>query len=227
MHVHTRGSDGWGTPDEIVQYAQRARLDGVCLTDHHVTYTPESLEVAKALRKAGLLAFHGCEYSTSMGHLLVYGVSAESLDFGYYPHPQAVIDSVSDAGGICIPAHPFKGYKRAYCESVIELKGIPGFETANGQCTYQNPMANQKAAVLSGNHYLRSFGGSDAHNPQDVGLTYTLFQGIIRHEKDLLKAIRDSRTRAVTSKKLVHSRIKSDRGSYLMTKFCDYEQLTM
>jgi predicted metal-dependent phosphoesterase TrpH len=207
LHIHTKGSDGWGRPEDILRYAQRAKLDGLCLTDHHRTYTAESLEVARTLRAAGLLAFHGCEYSTAQGHLLVYGVNVELFDWGFYPDPQRVIREVKAAGGVCIPAHPYKGYKRRYGDDVKKLKGIAGIETANGQCTFQNPHANKQAAAMAVAAGLVTFGGSDAHNPAHIGLCYTQFGAVIETEKDLLKAMKQGAAHAVTAKKLVQSEL--------------------
>lgn len=204
MHVHTKGSDGWGSPEAIVKHALRAGLDGVCLTDHHQTFTQESLEVAQALRDAGLLAFHGCEYSTAWGHLLIYGVNvAEFSWWGYYPDPKLVIQDVNAAGGICVPAHPFNGYKRKWGKRVIELKGIVGVETANGQCAVSRSKANATAAQIAKRHNLVTLGGSDAHNPEYVGFCYTQVDKVIFTEAELLRAIRFGRVHAVTQRKRV------------------------
>jgi predicted metal-dependent phosphoesterase TrpH len=207
MHVHTKGSDGWGSPEAIVKQAKRAKLDGICITDHHQTYTAESLEVGQALRDAGLLAFHGCEYSTAWGHLLVYGVNvAEFTWWGYYPDPKQVIRDVNAAGGLCIPAHPFSGYKRRWSSRMKELrqlKGVVGLETANGQCAVQRPKANKQAAQFACKRNLVTVGGSDAHNPEYVGLCYTQIDGVIYTESELLRAIRLGMAKAVTAQKLV------------------------
>jgi len=212
MHTHTRGSDGLGSPEEFVRYALKAKLDGVCLTDHHLTYTAESLEVARALRQAGLLVFHGCEYSTAWGHMLVYGVNVEDFKWGYYPDPRKVISDVHAAGGLCVLAHPYKGYKRMYGDRVTQLIAAAGIETANGQCTFQNPTANKKAAYIADTHCMGTFGGSDAHNPRHIGLTYTQFDTVIKTEADLLRAMRAYKGfKAITSKKLVQAELEMRR----------------
>lgn len=212
MHVHTKGSDGWGSPESIVRYAKRARLDGLCLTDHHLTYTSESLEVARALRQAGLLAFHGCEYSTAWGHLLVYGVNVEEFKWGYYPSPKRVIRDVNAAGGLCVPAHPYKGYRRFYGDRVKLLTGAVGLETANGRCAFQNPLVNRQAALIAKEHCMGTFGGSDAHSPMHIGLCYTQFDVVIRTEADLLAAMRvNGEFKAVTARKLVQEAMGHER----------------
>jgi hypothetical protein len=218
MHVHTRGSDGRGSPEDIVRYALRAKLDGLCLTDHHLTYTAESLDVARALRQAGLQVFHGCEYSTAWGHMLIYGVNVEDFQWGFYPDPRQVISDVNEVGGLCVPAHPFKGYRRTYGDRVKLLTGAAGIEAANGQCTYQNPTANKKAAYVAETHIFTPFGGSDAHDPRDVGLCYTLFQGWVDSEAELLKAMRRFKgAKAVTSKKLVQAALNARKPKKVKT----------
>lgn len=215
MHVHTRGSDGLGTPEEIARYALRAKLDGICITDHHVTYTAEGLEVARALRQSGLLVFHGCEYSTAWGHLLIYGVNVEDFKWGYYPDPRKVISEVNAAGGLCVPAHPFKGYKRRYGDRVKLLGASAGIEVANGQCTFQNPTANKQAVSVAETHCFNTFGGSDAHNPRHVGFCYTRFDAVIQTEVELLRAMRTYKgCKAITSKKLVQEELEWRRRSY-------------
>lgn len=215
MHVHTLGSDGRGTPEDIVRYALRAKLDGIAITDHHITYSAESLEVARALRQAGLQVFHGCEYSTAWGHLLIYGVDVEDFKWGYYPDPRRVLSDVNAVGGLCVPAHPFKGYRRTFGDRVQQLTAAAGIETANGQCTFQNPTANKKAAHLADTHCLGEFGGSDAHDPRHIGFCYTLFQGWIDSEYELLRAMQSFKGfKAVTSKKLVQEELQWHQSSY-------------
>lgn len=218
LHTHTRGSDGIGTPEQIVKHALAAGIDGICLTDHHKTYTPESLEVAAALRKAGLLVIHGCEYSTAEGHLLVYGVNIEDLKLGFYPEIQTVIDEVNRRGGVCVPAHPYKGYKRRLEDEVKKLRGVRAYETANGQCTYQKPEANRKAVRAAQDKGKLGTGGSDAHNPRDIGLTYTEFQGIITCEREFINAMKRGQFRAVTSRKRVEAELARRRASYRVSR---------
>jgi predicted metal-dependent phosphoesterase TrpH len=207
LHIHTRGSDGMGSPKDIVKYALAAGLDGVCLTDHHFTYTPESLDVAAALRGAGILVIHGCEYSTAQGHLLVFGVNIEDLKLGYYPDMQKVIDEVNRRGGVAIPAHPYKGYRRRLENQVKRLRGVRAYEVANGQCTYQKPSANAQAVKAAKETRKLTTGGSDAHNPRDIGLTYTEFQGVITCEYEFIQSLKQGQFRAVTSRKRVEAEL--------------------
>ena len=206
LHVHTRGSDGIGTPKQIATSAIEAGLDGICITDHHKTYTAEGLKVAEACRAVGLLVIHGCEYSTAQGHLLVYGVNIEDLGLGYYPEMQAVIDEVNRRGGVCVPAHPYKGYQRCLKDRVKRLRGVRAYEVANGQCTYQCPENNKYALTASKSKRKLGTGGSDAHSAQDIGLTYTEFDGEITCEREFLNVLRRGKYRAKMSRKRVQTR---------------------
>jgi predicted metal-dependent phosphoesterase TrpH len=201
MHIHTRGSDGWGEPEEIAQRAVEAGLDGLCLADHHLTHTAESLDVAHACRQAGLLVFHACEYSSAWGHMLVYGCNVEDLHLGFYAHPQTVIDKAVAAGGLCVLAHPYKGYRRSYGERWKQLTGYAGLEVANGQCAVQTSYHNQRAKAATQGV---GFGGSDAHNPDYIGACYTQFEGAIETYAELLNAMRNPKSyKAITAQKLV------------------------
>lgn len=208
MHVHTKGSDGFGTPKDIAAAVVRAGLDGLCITDHHCTHTAEGLRVAKACRERGLLVFRGCEYSTAQGHLLVYGVDVADLHLGRYPQMQAVVDEVDHRGGVCIPAHPYLGYKRHLGDTVLDISWVPAIEVANGQCAYRDPHPNTLAVAAATKGRLAGTGGSDAHRPADVGLTYTKFSGRIDCEREFLELLRMGHCQAITSRKRVRVRAK-------------------
>jgi len=196
LHIHTRGSDGYGTPEEIVAQALQAGLDGICITDHHKTVTEEGLKVAELARAKGLLVFRGCEYSTADGHLLVYGCDVAELGAGYYPSMQDLIDAVNAAGGVAIPAHPYKGYRRALRDDVRALRGVPAYEVVNGQVSYQCPANNAKAQEAAKAKKVKGTGGSDAHSPRDVGLASTVFQKVFKTERDFVQALRTGKYEA-------------------------------
>lgn len=218
MHVHTRGSDGWGSPEAIRDAALAADIDGLCLTDHHLTMTKESVEVAACCREAGLLVFHGCEYSTEWGHLLVYGVNIAELKPSRYPPMQEIINRVTDAGGVAIPSHPYHGYKRMLGENVARLRRVRALEVANGQRAVLTPAVNQKALREARRRRLWGIGGSDAHDPTWVGLAYTEFQGIIETTHDLLRALKRGTFRAVTARTRVEEMRRSQIAKWKAAK---------
>lgn len=191
LHIHTRGSDGWGTPEEIVKAALDAGLDGIAVCDHHSTYTIEGLAVLRAARKAGLVAIAGCEYSCAEGHLLVFGYCVRDACFGFYPPMQDVIDKVTRAGGVAIPAHPYREVGgHVLNDGVMTLKHIRAHETCNGHAALRNPRRNELARAAAKTTRRQGTGGSDAHMSSEVGLCYTVFQGRIANEAQFLRALK-------------------------------------
>lgn len=218
LHLHTKGSDGIGTPREIAALAKLAKLDGICITDHHKTYTAESLEVAEACRSVGLQVFHGCEYSTAQGHLLIYGVDVADLGLGKYPQMQRVIDLAWEAGGAAVPAHPYQNYERNIGDGVVHLSRVRAFEAANGQLTYKKPEWNAAARAAARKAGRMTTGGSDAHNPRDIGLTWTRFDDDITNARQFIRALRQGTFQAVTDHKRATAEYDRRHGRSLDTQ---------
>ncbi len=221
MHTHTKGSDGTGTPMQIAGAAVAAKLDGICLTDHHKTYTAESLEVAAACRERGLLVFHGAEYSSGDGHILVYGVNIEDLNLGRYAPMQDVIDEVNKRGGFAAPSHPYKGYKNVIGDGLLKLKGLRAIETANGQNAVREPKVDMLAVDAALKGRKMQLGGSDAHFPENTGICWTEFEDAITCERDLIQALkrgqyapRTSVNRVRTARDMATSLDSEARGKY-------------
>lgn len=207
MHCHTRGSDGSGTPEEFVQAAKRARLDGVIVTDHHKTITEEGAAVVAALREAGIFAMLGCEYSCEEGHCLVYGVDVHDLNLGKYPKMSVVTERVQKAGGVAIPAHPYKGYRSRLGDDVYALNDIDHVEVLNGQNQMRGNDADKQAREAASDLGYGMVGGSDAHVAANLGVCFTEFEGVIRTEREFLDALRGGKFRARRNKKLLKERI--------------------
>lgn len=212
LHCHTKGSDGSGTPKQFVQGIRKARLDGVVITDHHRTVTQEGLEIARATRAAGLLAFIGCEYSTREGHCLVYGVNIAELGFQRYPSMQEVLDKVHAAGGVAFPSHPYRGQKETLGDRIFQLKRLTHCEARNGQneaggfASTATPESNLKAIAAAEHMGLGQTGGSDAHQPDRLGECYTEFAGSIKTTADLVRALRAKDHVACVNEDLVTKR---------------------
>jgi hypothetical protein len=100
FHVHTRRSDGTGTPDEIAIAAQAAGLQFVIFTDHGDGTKPPD----PPTYRSGVLCVDGVEISTTGGHYVALGLSA--APYRLAGTPEAVIEDVHRLGGFGVAAHP-------------------------------------------------------------------------------------------------------------------------
>ena len=111
--------------------------------------------------------FKGIEADTNLGHLLIFGVTAEvrrrfDLD-GRMHRAEQMMEVVHGEGGIAIPAHPFRdsGYGTRL-DSLLAKVGpaLSVIEAINGQ---NSPNQNTDAIAAAEKLGLTAVGGSDAH----------------------------------------------------------------
>ncbi len=174
-HCHTKYShDNWLEPLDLIRRAKALGLDGVCITEH---YSFEASAPVEAIgRDEGLLVLRGVEVSSDRGHILVFGIEDDGWNRwgrdNYIPL-QPLIEQVSEIGGICIPAHPYREVGVAsLLDGILELEGIAGVESHNGG----NLDADNLLAIMAAK-YLRlpTLGGSDCHKVSAVGRCATEF----------------------------------------------------
>jgi len=100
LHVHSRGSDGRGSLDEIAAAAARAGLRFLVVTDHgDGTRAPEPPSY-----RSGVLLLDAVEVSTRGGHYLALGLPKAPYPLG--GEPADVVEDVRRLGGFGIAAHP-------------------------------------------------------------------------------------------------------------------------
>lgn len=100
IHVHTRLSDGSGTPDTIAAAAARAGLRFVVLTDHG-----DGVRRPAAPRyHDGVLLIDALEISTEHGHVVALGMPQAPYPLG--GEGRDVVDDIARLGGFSIAAHP-------------------------------------------------------------------------------------------------------------------------
>jgi hypothetical protein len=100
VHVHSRRSDGSGTPQQIAAAAASAGLQFVILTDHgDGTRIP-----AEPAYHSGVLMVDAVEVSSSDGHVVALGLEKTPYPLG--GDARDVIEDVSRLGGMSIAAHP-------------------------------------------------------------------------------------------------------------------------
>ena len=179
LHMHTTVSDGWPTPEELVDHARNLALDVIAVTDH------DSIEgalraAAHAGRRSKLEVVIGEEVSSRDGHIIGLflerrvkpGLSAA-----------ATVHAIHDQGGVAIAAHPFWRTQRQAARSrrvhgvgwlAAELD-FDAIEVENATPGFY--VFNQFAHRLQIGLGAAEVGCSDAHILDAVGRAFTEFPG--------------------------------------------------
>jgi len=200
LHIHTSplSACSYIDPRDLVQEAQRLKLDGICLTEHQVLWDPD--QVDKLAREAAIKIFRGNEFTTNQGDVLVFGFFEDIKELLMI---QELREKVQKAGGYMIAAHPFRGFKtfgigqlqmtveQASRRKVFEF--VDAVEIGNGKLSPdENDMARKVAETLN----LPGTGGSDAHRIDELATWVTAFEKNIENEQELLKELHAGRFRA-------------------------------
>jgi predicted metal-dependent phosphoesterase TrpH len=213
LHTHTSYSSACAhmTAEELIEAAIEAGLDGVAVTEHLVV---EGAEVAQeiASRMYGFSVYRGVEASaTIFGDVLVYGCYR---DFEPRTPWEILRRTVTECGGVLIPAHPFRGWDHYALWRYLKTLGLPlderlarepwmrglaAIEVLNGNLRREENAKAAKLAVLLG---LPGIGGSDAHTPGEVGCTATWFPDPIATDAQLVAALKRGGYRAVDRRRM-------------------------
>ena len=188
MHIHSElGKDSLIKPDEVVDFARKAGLDAVCITEHHAFNISKPFDDIS--RRTGFPIFRGMEYKAREGHLLVYGVKMNRGDMMLQMPMQYAIDWVQKKGGVAVPAHPYQAnmFGMALGDEMLSLKGLYAAETANGSASEKE---NEAADIAATEMNLGKIGGSDAHGPVGIGNAFTVFSTEIRTIAQLVEALK-------------------------------------
>ena len=191
LHMHTNYSDGTGSVEEVLAFAEHhTTLDVIAVTDHDTIEGALRARDLAAQREYRFDVIVGEEISTREGHLLAL----------FLRHPIAPdqsiersIELVHEQGGLAIVAHPFnRVFRHSVQRSVMNrLLRQPelhpdGIETLNG--SFAGIGSSRIAMSLArGVYHWAETGGSDAHTPTAVGCARTIFTG--RTAADLRSAI--------------------------------------
>lgn len=182
LHVHSKFSgDSNSEPEEIIERAIEIGLDGIAFTEHYSYEVSEPVEALREKYKGEILILRGVEFSTKEGHCLVFGFNTDRYLQKYAPALE-VLRLVQSAGGVIIPSHPFRGVN-SMANEIRNLKGLFAIEGYNG---YNMHPYNMKAIELAEELGLSFTGGSDAHEPHEVGQCYTEFMDRVTEENFLL-----------------------------------------
>ena len=209
LHTHSYPSsdDSLLSIDALITEAKRAGLDGLCLTEHDRFWDARHLHTLS--REFDFPLFPGCEVTTDEGHLLVFGL--DRYVFGMH-RAEFVRNLVHEAGGAIIAAHPYRRQlkqetaqsKAAYSRMLDQacrdqhLSSAHGVEVLNGR---GSEVENAFAQELCARYNLTGTGGSDAHQPGDVGTCATRFLKPVHTLEALVQALRGGLCHPVSPQK--------------------------
>lgn len=204
LHTHTSrySWDSSLTPDELIEGANSAGLDGVCLTEHDFFW--DAAEVRALARRHSFLVIPAVEINTEDGHVLCYGL--QGYIYGMHRWPE-LTRHVEAAGGAMIAAHPYRRQmpwdareESDYASGMEKACLNPGYaacaaiEAQNGRA---KPIENEFSAELCRRLGLKATAASDAHAPADIGRCATEFLGRIEGVGDLIAELKAGRFRPV------------------------------
>ncbi len=182
LHVHSNFSrDSQSSPKNIIRTAKKIGLSGLSITDHNEIKAFE--QVKEFASEHNIILIRGSEISTTKGHLLALGID-QKIERNL--SPERTLELISDAGGICIIAHPFRK-KTGIGEKDARILNADAIETINARL---HNASNDHAIVLAKERGLPAAGGSDSHKLDTIGRAWTEFSDNISTEEELLEEIR-------------------------------------
>jgi predicted metal-dependent phosphoesterase TrpH len=201
LHMHTRFSDGWPGPVEVVRRARRLGLDVIAVTDHDIIEGAQWAADYAGRLGGGLEVIVGEEVSTRQGHVV-----ALFLEKRIRPGQSAAatVAAVHEQGGIAFAPHPFwrtQSQPRGRKGRVRRVHGVgwlaaeldfDAIEVENSTPGFY--LFNQMALRLNAEVALPALGNSDAHILDAIGRSYTSFPG--RTSAELRRAIGEGTTQA-------------------------------
>lgn len=199
-HGHSRYSDGWNDPEQIIQWAILNGLNGVALTDHDTAKgLRRFLNAAAKANNQGqkILAVAGVEVSTREGHVTITvpdEVKAEKLmsEFKKPSQKPFALDMIEEAvdryDALCTIVHPnfskIKGMSFAAIDELIKQLSSPAvnnliLEVFNwqSQILYFDYIKNyQKAMERNKDWGMVEVAQTDYHRARHVGKNHTLLE---------------------------------------------------
>lgn len=140
IHIHTRRSDGTGTPRDIAAAAARAGLQFVILTDHDSGAT----EPTRPYYEHDVLIIEGAEISADGGHVVALGLPRAPYPLG--GEARDVIEDVERLGGFSIAAHP--GSAKPELRWLEWTAPFDGLEWVNGDSEWRDETAGSLVRAL-------------------------------------------------------------------------------
>ena len=201
-HTHPLSHDSLLPPDELIEAARAAGLDGVCLTEHDFAWEPDKLQALA--KQHNFLVIPGIEVNTEDGHVLAFGLDR----YVYGIHRVAALARlVESAGGALVAAHPYRRQlpfemrdDGDWARSLEQAAANPAYrhvcaiETVNGRGSERENHFSHDLCQRLG---LPPVAASDAHHRRDVGRCATEFERRIEDLEGLIAELKAGRFQPV------------------------------
>ena len=178
LHMHTTASDGWPSPQQLVDHASQIGLDVIAVTDHDTI--EGALRAAEhAARRTKLHVVVGEEVSSRDGHIVALSIE-KKIRPGM--SAAATVHAIHDLGGLAVAVHPFWRTQRRTRSGRVHGVGWLAAELEFDAVEVENAtpgfyVFNQLARRLNIGLGSAEVGGSDAHILDAIGRAYTEFSG--------------------------------------------------
>ena len=199
LHVHTMFSkDGRTTMEELLEYAERAGIGCVAVTDHN------EFRAYDLLKDNGrIIIIPAEEVSSAEGHILALGIDRlipRDLSI------QETIDRIHEAGGYAFAAHPYRWWSGLGEENTLKYP-FDGIEARNGRSV---PAANRRSERLARRVGKPMTAGSDAQTPRHIGEGYVEVPDDLKTWQEVVQYIMENEAPIVCS----HSRHAKETLKY-------------
>ncbi len=170
LHIHSTFSDGSGSIQEIVSFAQQADLDFVGITDHN---TLAALKEGWVGRHHGVVVLVGIELNTVKNHYIAFGLQEEGIPPDN-EDPQRIIDAVNAQGGFGYLAHPLEKSNplfmggRSFPWDKMEVENFAGVEIWNFSSLWRSAFSSMASALFW--YYVDIYRGARWPDPQGLEL---------------------------------------------------------
>ena len=191
LHVHTGRYSRCAEfvdPYQIEEYALRAGLAGVVLTEHDVFWQDEEIEILRK-RSRILRFFRGIEVTARGCHLVVIGLTEAAL-LAKGMSMEEVVEIASAQDAAVILAHPYRDAD----PSVLPVELADAIEVASTSFTTREAAAARELARTVRKPEVAS---SDGHALSRIGWAWTEFARMPADEKELARMIRTGSGRPV------------------------------
>lgn len=192
LHVHTgRYSQcaEFVDPTKVGEFAARAGLAGVVLTEHDLFWQDEELELLRAASPL-VRIYRGLEVSAAGCHVLVIGIDDAAPFERRMPAAEA-IRAAHTVGAVAVLAHPYR-------DADPETLPIESFDAIEICSTSFTAPESARAIDLARRFGRPTVAASDAHTLLRIGWAWTEMRKLPINERELASAIREGRIRAVT-----------------------------